>query len=851
MDADADFIKQCTEWLQHVSVKMTTREFAAEFADYKRQSASVDRWIGLGKRASTLSTDARAAFHGANNVLIMQLFEAEHRPVFAQHELWSALLESAKTLPADPVSISDLLVCISRCRFLLGCSDSLAVAQRTLELVSIACGPSHWLTAQALCGLGNVLTDAPCVNGTADASRRDAIMRLEYERVRASVVGMSDDDLDHMLVFPGVENDAKSEDVDAIAAMCLGDNITTWRAQDAAFVRSQRSSQPQFFGGLLTELSSHDQALLLYAHCQAVYLTLKRNTSAEYAQTWFNIAALMSQRGVAIYARRCYIQCLEIDRACLGPLHITVAHTVLALARMFSEDPTFCHVAPKLFALCVDIRERSLGPCDVDVARALHYQGVAMCAAGQFLDALSVFMRCMRIRVEALGRVHIDVAASLHNIGVVYQKMHRWKDALDLHRQCADMRVELLGPKHREVARAHEEMATAFYRLGERNLALRLLNNCLRVTSTNADLARVKFRLGAMSMSADYKVAWQHFLDAFKLEPTSLLLHNVAFLLERSLPRTVDTLGMRLDWLQKQVSDVEPCIKTPILYGIAPELVPVVGASVAITLHGIADVVCQIGLFESAVAVYQQCLAIRQRVMDPVNKELAMTRFNLGISLEFCGRVAEAREQFFAELVAAEACVPVDVLVVAPIYNALGRLCETERAWDEARIYYERMRALYADKDKQSEALAIDSIAAMLLNTGRMKEAFDMYTSCTTRWRSLPANQLGLAKTLYKQGFVAANMPGDRKLIWRREAQACLEESLKLLQAHGAPAVDIGITLVSLGDVCNLLKCTAAACRYYEAAAALNVPAVSAQTELRKTASDVFAGVLWTAENFA
>jgi hypothetical protein len=92
------------------------------------------------------------------------------------------------------------------------------------------------------------------------------------------------------------------------------------------------------------------------------------------------------------------------------------------------------------------IREKELGPDDLEVATALNNLASLYRAQGRYADSEPTFKRALAIREKRLGPDNPDVAKSLNNLAGLYQSQGRYADAEPLYKRSLAINEKAFGP---------------------------------------------------------------------------------------------------------------------------------------------------------------------------------------------------------------------------------------------------------------------------------------------------------------------------------------------------------------------------------------------------------------------
>jgi eukaryotic-like serine/threonine-protein kinase len=191
--------------------------------------------------------------------------------------------------------------------------------------------------------------------------------------------------------------------------------------------------------------------------------------------------AVLMELGRYEEALRAWEHVLTLREKAVGPENIDVAAVAnnlgSALWKMGRLEPAREHLARSLA-----VREKLLGPEHPLVAGSLNNLGLVLWNEGRYEEAREVQSRALALKEKALGPEHPDVAASLTNLGLVLHEMGRFEEALAFHERVLAMWEKSLGPEHPDVALALNNMGVVYESLKkypqargmhERALALR------------------------------------------------------------------------------------------------------------------------------------------------------------------------------------------------------------------------------------------------------------------------------------------------------------------------------------------------------------------------------------------
>lgn len=123
-----------------------------------------------------------------------------------------------------------------------------------------------------------------------------------------------------------------------------------------------------------------------------------------------NLGDIMTMRGRGMLAEPLYRRSLAIKTKHLGPKHLSVAHTMNALAgalysmNQLNQAENSCKMALLIF-------ENELGKDHVNVGMTAGNLAMLYHSMGRYMEAQQLYRRALNIRTKILGHDHPDVAA--------------------------------------------------------------------------------------------------------------------------------------------------------------------------------------------------------------------------------------------------------------------------------------------------------------------------------------------------------------------------------------------------------------------------------------------------------
>jgi CHAT domain-containing protein len=368
-----------------------------------------------------------------------------------------------------------------------------------------------------------------------------------------------------------------------------------------------------------------------------------------------------------------------------GPDSLETAHALDALATALfvvkmAEIPEKRQIAEHALA----IREKSLGPEHLDVARSLYTLGRVLWQAGEYKEAKATWERALAIREKALGPTHPAVRIILANLAAVLTDMGDCAAARPLAERYVALLEKAYSPEHAFFGRGLNVLFRVHYCAGNYTEARRVLERALAIKekaqgSEHASVASDRANLGQ-------------------------LLWEIGDLTEAK--RNYD----------RALAVYEK------LYG--PE-----SAQVADGLGGLARVAASSGDYISARALQERAVRIFEKVLGSGHPELGMPLINLAITLTRAGEHTKAQPIYERALHLWEQSHGSESSFVAAALVQLAGLLQETGELAKARQLYERALTIQEKTFGANHATTAETLrglAQLRATTGETKEAFSL-----------------------------------------------------------------------------------------------------------------------------
>jgi len=171
---------------------------------------------------------------------------------------------------------------------------------------------------------------------------------------------------------------------------------------------------------------------------------------------------------------------LAIREKVLGPENLEVAQTLNLLGVIYQDEDKYTQAEPLLLR-ALTIREKILGQEDPKVAESLNDLGTNYASEGKILEAESLLQQAVAIREKALGLEHLETAISLSNLGTIYRQQAKSTQAEQLAQQVLTIHEKQLGREHPDTAMSLNNLAIAKSQLGNYSEAEQLARQSLTI----------------------------------------------------------------------------------------------------------------------------------------------------------------------------------------------------------------------------------------------------------------------------------------------------------------------------------------------------------------------------------
>jgi len=381
---------------------------------------------------------------------------------------------------------------------------------------------------------------------------------------------------------------------------------------------------------------------------------------------------------------------LDIREKTLGPKDLQVAESLLSLATLRKQQGQY-QEAKGLFQRGLEIRSKALPAADPLIAEAQLGLGEIHFELTELAEAEALYKKSLEIREKALGPDHPDVAGSLMDLGWLYYNDSKFEEAERLYKRSLAILERAYGSDHPDVA---DNLAS----LAGLCLWLRRFEESESYYKRALAIREKVFGPEHPQVAAAYDSIGLLYYYQDRL-PEARTYTEKALAIRRKalgeghpdLARCYFTLGT-IDHREGGFSEAERSYRQALdiiekTYGPdSPELTTLLG--------NVADICLQQGRAGEAEALDRRALAIQEKAFGPGHLRVAHTLCTLGYVLVMSGRADEASEVFARSLAIAEKEAGAESFRAAEPLWGLARCGRLEGKREEALSYLGRAEAL-------------------------------------------------------------------------------------------------------------------------------------------------------------
>ncbi|HET9226829.1 MAG TPA: serine/threonine-protein kinase [Thermoanaerobaculia bacterium] len=244
----------------------------------------------------------------------------------------------------------------------------------------------------------------------------------------------------------------------------------------------------------------------LHREALAIYEEIEGPDGMGVADSVFQLARVLEDRGDLAGAERLYRQTLRIDLARLPEAHPETSHCRRALAQLLSAQGRF-REAESLLRQALAAQLRVLPEDHADIAWTRNDIGLVRYRAGDAAEAEVLFRQALRYAEANLGESHPHTLLLYHNVANALLDQGKPKEAVPLHEKALAGRREQFGEKHIYVAQTLGALSRSFSELGRHGEAQEKAGQALAISREllqpgHPDLSGPLRTMGSVLMNA-------------------------------------------------------------------------------------------------------------------------------------------------------------------------------------------------------------------------------------------------------------------------------------------------------------------------------------------------------------
>ena len=209
-----------------------------------------------------------------------------------------------------------------------------------------------------------------------------------------------------------------------------------------------------------------------------------------------NFAGCKVDEGRLQEAEALSLQSIDALRRVLGPDHLDTLKGRLTLANVYHLQGRYDE-AHRVIEDVLAIERRTLGPDHPATLDAMNNLGAALVDLKRYPEAEALNLEALGIKKRVLGPEHPETMATLNNLAIIAYYQGRYAESESLNREILRIERKTMGPRHPDVGNTLYSLACLRLKAGDRNGALRLLQEAVDATlpvagargmATDADL---------------------------------------------------------------------------------------------------------------------------------------------------------------------------------------------------------------------------------------------------------------------------------------------------------------------------------------------------------------------------
>ncbi|HXC27901.1 MAG TPA: tetratricopeptide repeat protein [Stellaceae bacterium] len=444
------------------------------------------------------------------------------------------------------------------------------------------------------------------------------------------------------------------------------------------------------------------------------------------------------------------------------------------------------------------IREKALGPDDLNLAVSLNNLADTYRMLGRYAEAEPLFKRSLSVYEKAGAADKIGVTTVLTNLARVYSAEGRYADAEPLFERSLAVAEKVLGPDDSQVAQKLGGLATLYTNMGRYADAEPLYKRSLAINekALGPDDVNVAVRLNDL---AELYRLQDRYAEAEPLYKRCIAIDEKALGPDNpQVAIALSNLGLLYN-AQGRYAEAEPLYKRSI--DIDEKALGPDHPMIAIVSNNLALLYTAQARYADAELLFKRSIEISKKAYGPEHLNVARATSNLGDLYRTEGRYADAEplyQQSFGILKKAlgpgHRDVATSLGVLAQLYHEEGRYAEAERLYNQSLEINEKALG----PDDPAVAANLVNIGALYIDEGRYADAEPLYKrALAIDQKALGPNHPSFATDLNNLGMLYSDEGFDT------QAEALYKRSLAIREkALGPDHPDVAVSLNNLATIC-------------------------------------------------
>jgi tetratricopeptide (TPR) repeat protein len=413
---------------------------------------------------------------------------------------------------------------------------------------------------------------------------------------------------------------------------------------------------------------------------------------------------------------------LAVRERLLGPEDLDTLSAANSLAGAMLKLGGYAE-AESLYRRTLEAHERLCGVYDVRTLMSVAGLGLSLFHLGEYKEAEPCLKRALAASERVLGEEHPSTLTSVNNLALLYERQGRYAEAEPLYQRTLAARERVLGEKHPDTLVSVDNLAGLHESQGRyaeaEPLYRRALTALERVLGEEhpSTLVSVNNLAGLYATQGRYSEAeplYQRALAARervlgKDHPSTLVsVNNLAGLYES----------------QGRHAEAEPLSKRAL--GARERVLGKDHPSTLASVNTLATLYANQGRYAEAEPLYQQALAVCERVLGEEHPETLVSVNNLAGLYKSQGRYAEAEPLYQRALAARERVLGkehphtlMSASDLAALFAIQGRYAGAERLYQRTLAARERVLG----EEHPDTLISVNNLAVLYETQGRYAEA--------------------------------------------------------------------------------------------------------------------------------